>query len=80
MLGRSREEGSMMITSGTLSGLAWWQKTMVYELYPKSFLDTAGQGTGTIRGVIEGLTYLASLGVGAIWLTPVYRSPMVYYV
>ncbi|MBR3235085.1 MAG: alpha-glucosidase [Atopobiaceae bacterium] len=56
--------------------LAWWQDTIVYEAYPKSFLDTVGQGTGTIAGVTSKLDYLASLGVGAIWLTPVYKSPM----
>ena len=58
-------------------GMKWWQKTIVYELYPKSFLDTAGNGTGTIRGIIEKLDYLESLGIGAVWLTPVCRSPMV---
>ena len=57
-------------------GLAWWQKTIVYEVYPKSFLDTAGMGTGTIEGVRRKLDYLAGLGVGAVWLTPVYASPM----
>ena len=56
--------------------MKWWQKTIVYEAYPKSFLDTKGQGTGTIAGITAKLDYLASLGVGAIWLTPVYRSPM----
>ena len=56
--------------------LKWWQDIIVYEAYPKSFLDTEGQGTGTINGITEKLDYLASLGVGAIWLTPVYRSPM----
>jgi len=56
--------------------LAWWQDTLVYEAYPKSFCDTKGQGTGTIAGVTEKLDYLSSLGVGAIWLTPVYQSPM----
>ncbi len=59
------------------SDLAWWQKTIAYEVYPKSFRDTAGQGTGTIAGITQGLSYLASLGVGAIWITPCYRSPMV---
>ncbi len=57
--------------------MKWWQKTIAYELYPKSFLDTEGQGTGTIRGIIEKLDYLSSLGIGAVWLTPVCRSPMV---
>ena len=59
------------------SDLAWWQKTIAYEIYPKSFYDTAGQGTGTIAGITAKLDYLASLGVGAIWITPCYKSPMV---
>ena len=57
--------------------LKWWQKTNVYQVYPKSFLDTTGSGTGDINGVTEKLDYLKTLGVGAIWLTPVYPSPMV---
>ena len=57
--------------------MKWWQTKVAYELYPKSFLDTKGQGTGTIRGIIERLDYLASLGIGAVWITPVCRSPMV---
>ncbi len=57
--------------------LAWWQKTIAYEIYPKSFYDTAAQGSGTIAGITAKLDYLASLGVGAIWITPCYKSPMV---
>jgi len=57
--------------------MKWWQKTIVYELYPKSFLDTKGQGTGTIAGIIQKLDYLAELGVGAVWMNPVCKSPMV---
>lgn len=60
-----------------VSDLAWWQKTVAYEVYPKSFYDTASQGTGTIAGITAKLDYLASLGVGAIWITPCYKSPMV---
>ncbi len=55
----------------------WWQSKEVYQIYPKSFLDTTGKGTGDLRGVIRKLDYIKSLGVGAIWLTPVYVSPMV---
>ena len=55
--------------------LAWWQKTIVYECYPKSFQDTGTSGMGTLQGIISRLDHLASLGVGAIWLTPVYDSP-----
>ena len=61
----------------TAADLTWWQKTIAYEVYPKSFLDTRGQGTGTIAGITSKLDYLASLGVGAIWITPFYKSPMV---
>ena len=55
----------------------WWQNTAVYQIYPKSFNDTTGSGTGDIRGITEKLDYLKSLGAGALWLTPVYPSPMV---
>ena len=57
--------------------LLWWQKKVAYEVYPKSFLDTRGQGTGTIAGITNKLDYLAKLDVGPLWITPCYRSPMV---
>ena len=59
------------------SDLAWWQKTIAYEVYPKSFYDTSAQGTGTIAGITQRLDHLQRLGVGAMWITPCYRSPMV---
>jgi alpha-glucosidase len=55
----------------------WWQKTVVYQIYPKSFKDTTGSGQGDIPGITRRLDYLKTLGVGAVWLTPVYPSPMV---
>ncbi len=55
----------------------WWQKTVVYQVYPKSFKDTTGSGQGDIPGITRRLDYLKTLGVGAVWLTPVYPSPMV---
>ncbi|MBR1486474.1 MAG: hypothetical protein IJ597_04385, partial [Synergistaceae bacterium] len=57
--------------------LKWWQKKPVYQIYPKSFLDTNKTGTGDLRGVINKLDYLKSLDIGAIWLTPIYPSPMI---
>ncbi|SFH99333.1 alpha-glucosidase [Selenomonas ruminantium] len=60
-----------------MKDLQWWQKTVVYQVYPKSFLDTTGSGQGDIPGITRKLDYLKTLGVGAIWLTPVYSSPMV---
>ena len=57
--------------------LKWWQTGAVYQIYPKSFLDTTGTGTGDIRGIISKLNYLHDLGVNALWLTPIYPSPMI---
>ena len=57
-------------------GLAWWQKTNVYEVYVNSFQDTDANGYGDINGIARRLDHLASLGVGAVWLTPVFVSPM----
>ena len=59
------------------AGHAWWQDTIVYQVYPMSFQDTDGNGYGDLRGVDLRLGHLASLGVGAVWLTPVFVSPMV---
>ena len=55
----------------------WWQKKSVYQIYPKSFLDTNGSGKGDLRGITRKLDYIKSLDVGGIWLTPVYVSPMI---
>ncbi|WP_428910690.1 alpha,alpha-phosphotrehalase [Niallia sp. Krafla_26] len=54
---------------------AWWKKSVVYQIYPKSFNDTTGNGTGDIQGIISKLDYIQKLGVDVIWLTPVYKSP-----
>ena len=53
-----------------------WRKSVVYQIYPKSFNDTTGSGEGDIPGIIEKLDYFKTLGVDYIWLTPVYKSPM----
>ena len=53
----------------------WWHKSVVYQIYPKSFNDTTGSGEGDIRGIIEKLDYLKELGVEVIWITPIYKSP-----
>lgn len=53
----------------------WWQETTVYQVYPRSFKDSDGDGIGDLRGIIGKLDYLQNLGIGAIWLSPVYRSP-----
>ena len=53
----------------------WWSNAVVYQIYPRSFQDTDGDGIGDLRGITSRLDYLADLGVDVIWLSPVYRSP-----
>lgn len=53
----------------------WWRNAVVYQIYPKSFQDSDGDGIGDIPGIISRLDYLKKLGIDAIWLSPVYRSP-----
>ncbi len=57
--------------------LNWWKNAVIYEVYPRSFQDTNGDGIGDLNGITERLDYLKDLGVDAIWLTPVYPSPHV---
>lgn len=54
----------------------WWHDSVVYQVYPRSFCDTNGDGIGDIRGIITKLDYLKDLGIEIIWLSPVYKSPM----
>lgn len=54
---------------------SWWQKAVVYQIYPRSFQDSNGDGIGDIPGIISRLDYLQLLGITAIWLSPVYKSP-----
>ena len=53
----------------------WWKKSVVYQIYPRSFMDSNGDGIGDINGIVEKLDYLKELGVDVLWLSPVYKSP-----
>ena len=53
----------------------WWQNAVVYQIYPRSFQDSDGDGCGDIQGIISRLDYLKNLGIDAVWISPVYRSP-----
>lgn len=54
---------------------SWWKEGVVYQIYPKSFKDSNGDGIGDLRGIIQKLDYLKELGVDILWLCPVYKSP-----
>ena len=56
--------------------LSWWQRGVVYQIYPRSFADATGDGVGDLCGITERLGYLAWLGVDAVWISPIYPSPM----
>ncbi|MDR1299230.1 MAG: trehalose-6-phosphate hydrolase, partial [Oscillospiraceae bacterium] len=58
-----------MRAKGAINIAQWWKNTAVYQVYPKSFLDSSGDGIGDLPGVISKLEYIKSLGVGAIWLS-----------
>ncbi|WP_421304430.1 alpha,alpha-phosphotrehalase [Aeromonas veronii] len=60
-----------------MSQTPWWQSAVIYQIYPKSFQDSGARGTGDLKGIMARLDYLKTLGVDALWLTPVYVSPQV---
>src|SRR6187401_1369205 len=59
-----------------MTGHSWWQRGIIYQVYPRSFADSNDDGVGDLRGIIGKLDYLAGLGVDAVWVSPVYPSPM----
>ena len=56
--------------------MPWWEQAVVYQIYPRSFQDSDGDGVGDLRGVIQRLDHLVWLGVDALWLSPIYPSPL----
>ncbi len=61
--------------SDSIPGRAWWKEAVVYQIYPRSFKDSDGDGVGDLKGIISKLDYIKSLGVDVIWLNPIYQSP-----
>lgn len=55
----------------------WWKEKVVYQIYPKSFKDSNGDGIGDLKGILEKLPYLKNLGIDMVWLSPVYQSPFI---
>jgi alpha-glucosidase len=61
---------------GPASTPRWWRDAVIYQIYPRSFADSNGDGVGDLQGIVERLDYLEDLGVDALWLSPIFRSPM----
>ena len=59
-----------------MQNLSWWQQAVVYEIYPRSFQDSESDGVGDLNGILQRLDYLVRLGIDAIWISPIYPSPM----
>src|SRR4030095_9641309 len=55
---------------------AWWRGAVIYQIYPRSFADSNGDGVGDLRGIIDKLDYVADLGADIVWISPFYPSPM----
>lgn len=70
------EKKSSTSKTGQKPSLPWWRGATIYQIYPRSFRDSNGDGVGDLRGCIEGLDHVASLGVDAVWLSPFFTSPM----
>lgn len=73
-------EGKVSQDSHARSGpqpRAWWKEASVYQIYPASFCDTTGNGTGDIPGIISKMDYIKALGVDVVWLCPVFASPQI---
>ena len=66
-----------MADRGYTGTVKWWHDKIIYEIYPKSFMDSDGDGTGDLGGIIQKLDYLEDLGVDILWICPCFQSPFV---
>ncbi len=76
-LAQTHDPSGEKVADSTQSNEPWWKGAVIYEIYPRSFQDSNGDGIGDLNGITSRLDYLKTLGVDAIWLTPIYPSPQV---
>jgi len=76
MLDYDKSDELLREPSASVAGKGWWRGAVIYQIYLRSFIDSDGDGTGDLPGVIARLDYLAGLGVDAVWISPFFRSPM----
>lgn len=69
--------GTKLNAPQTQTETEWWKNAAFYQIYPRSFKDSKGTGTGDLKGITENLGYFKELGVDALWLSPIFTSPMV---
>jgi len=72
----ARESSDGMGTNRKADNVPWWERSVIYQVYPRSFQDSDGDGVGDLAGIERRLDYLVTLGVDAIWLSPIFPSPM----
>lgn len=72
----TRTEDGPRVIVGTEADRDWWRGAIIYQIYPRSFQDTSGDGIGDLKGIAQRLPYVAELGVDAIWISPFFTSPM----
>ena len=77
--GPAKSTAAVMVPAGGEAHDSWWRHAVLYEIYPRSFQDSNGDGIGDINGITSRLDYLKDLGIDAIWITPMYPSPGVDY-
>ncbi|WP_395045084.1 alpha-glucosidase [Flavobacterium sp.] len=72
---KENSKETLTTETSTIPGSTWWKEAVIYQLYPRSFQDTNGDGVGDIKGITQRLDYLQDLGINAIWLNPICASP-----
>lgn len=74
-LSSCKEKNATAANQTSIQNKTWWKEAVIYQIYPRSFKDSDGDGIGDIKGIISKLDYIQSLGIDAVWLNPIYESP-----